>query len=70
MFRNDSTDAGAWMDQWRRAAKHLIQQTGRPEELKLAETAFAENPSEENWLHLQSILELQKRESIEASAAT
>jgi DNA primase len=70
VFRTDPADADGWMDQWRRAAKHLIQQTGRPEELKHAEAAFAENPSEENWLHLQSILELQKRESIEASAAT
>ncbi len=70
VFRTDPTDAGGWTDQWRRAAKHLMQQTGRPEELKHAEAAFAENPSEENWQHLQSILELQKRESIEASAAT
>jgi len=70
VFRTDPTDADGWMDQWRRAARHLIQLTGRPEELKRAEAAFAENPSEENWLHLQSILELQKRESIEASAAT
>jgi DNA primase len=70
VFRTDPTDADGWMDQWRRAAKHLLQMTGRPEELKHAESAFAENPSEENWQHLQSILELQKRESIEASAAT
>ena len=70
VFRTDPADAGGWMEQWRRAARHLIQQTGRPEELKHAEAAFAENPSEENWQHLQSILELQKRESIEASAAT
>jgi DNA primase len=70
VFRTDPTDGDGWMDQWRRAAKHLLQMTGRPEELKHAEAAFAENPSEENWQHLQSILELQKRESIEASAAT
>jgi len=70
VFRTDPTDADGWMEQWRRTAKHLTQLTGRPEELKRAEAAFAENPTEENLQHLQSILELQKRESIEANAAT
>jgi DNA primase len=70
VFRTDPAEADGWIDQWRRTARHLTQLTGRPEELKRAEAAFAEDPSEENLQHLQSILELHKRESIEASAAT
>jgi DNA primase len=68
-FKDDPTDADGWVDQWRRAAKHLLQLTGRPEELKQAQAAFAEDPSDENWLHLQSLLELSKRESLENSTA-
>lgn len=63
VFRNDPKDAGGWVDQWRRAARHLTQLTADPEELKQAEAALAEDCSEENLQRLQAIVDRMRRES-------
>ncbi|MBS0537608.1 MAG: DNA primase [Proteobacteria bacterium] len=68
-FKDDPADPEAWLTQWRRVARHLNQLVGRPEQLEQARAAFAESPTEENLQHLQSILDLQRRERIEAGSA-
>jgi DNA primase len=65
-FRDDPADADGWVGQWRRAARHLIQLTADPEELKRAEKALAEDMSEENLRRLQAILDRMRRESAES----
>ncbi|TAJ84171.1 MAG: DNA primase [Reyranella sp.] len=63
VFRDDPADADGWVNQWRRAARHLTQLTADPEELKRAEEALAEDLSEENLRRLQAILDRMRRES-------
>ena len=67
-FRDDLADTDGWVGQWRRAARHLSQLQGGPEELKQAEAALAEDMSEENLQRLQAILDRMRRENIESSA--
>ena len=67
-FRDDPADAEGWVGQWRRAARHMIQLTADPEELKRAEEALAEDMSEENLRRLQAVLDRMRRESAESGA--
>jgi DNA primase len=67
-FRDDPADPEGWVGQWRRAARHLSQLQGGPEELKRAEEALAGDMSDENLQRLQAILDRMRRESIESNA--
>lgn len=67
-FRDDPADSEGWVGQWRRAARHLSQLQGGPEELKRAEEALAEDMSDENLQRLQAILDRMRRENIESNA--
>ncbi len=67
-FRDDPADAEGWVGQWRRAARHMMQLTADPEELKRAEEALAEDMSEENLRRLQAVLDRMRRESAESGA--
>lgn len=67
-FRDDPADSDGWVGQWRRAARHLSQLQGGPEELKRAEEALAEDMSDENLQRLQAILDRMRRENIESNA--
>lgn len=67
-FRDDPTDADGWVGQWRRAARHMSHLQADPEELKRAEEALAEDPSEDNLQRLHAILDRMRRESFEANA--
>ena len=68
VFRDDPADMEGRVGQWRRAARHMTQLTGDPEELKRAEEALAEDMSEDNLRRLQAILDRMRRESIESGA--
>jgi len=57
LFRRKPADEDGWLGQWRRAARYLTHHTGSPEELKLAEEAFAQDPSEENQGRLLAALQ-------------
>ena len=67
-FRDDPADPEGWVGQWRRAARHLSQLQGGPEELKRAEEALAGDMSDENLQRLQAILDRMRRENIESNA--
>jgi DNA primase len=67
-FTDDPADSEGWVGQWRRAARHLSQLQGGPEELKRAEEALAEDMSDENLQRLQAILDRMRRENTEANA--
>ena len=67
-FTDDPADSDGWVGQWRRAARHLSQLQGGPEELKRAEEALAEDMSDENLQRLQAILDRMRRENIESNA--
>ncbi len=67
-FTDDPADSEGWVGQWRRAARHLSQLQGGPEELKRAEEALAEDMSDENLQRLQAILDRMRRENIESNA--
>lgn len=67
-FMDDPADSEGWVGQWRRAARHLSQLQGGPEELKRAEEALAEDMSDENLQRLQAILDRMRRENMEANA--
>ncbi len=67
-FKDDPADSEGWVGQWRRAARHLSQLQGGPEELKRAEEALAEDMSDENLQRLQAILDRMRRENIESNA--
>jgi DNA primase len=67
-FTDDPADSEGWVGQWRRAARHLSQLQGGPEELKRAEEALAEDMSDENLQRLQAILDRMRRENMEANA--
>jgi DNA primase len=66
VFRDNPADSDDWVDQWRRAARHMNQITANPEELKRAEEALAGDMSEENLRRLQAILDRMRRESLES----
>ena len=65
-FRDDPAETDGWVGQWRRAARHLSQLTGDPEELRRAEAALAEDMNEDNLQRLQDILDRMRRESLES----
>jgi DNA primase len=65
-FRDNPQETEGWVQQWRRAAHHLIQLTAGPQELKQAEQALAEDMNEENLQRLQAILDRLRRESLES----
>jgi DNA primase len=67
IFRNDPTDAEAWVDQWRRTAQHLTQRRSDQAELQLARQRFAEEPNEENAQHLEAVIGRMRRAAMEAS---
>jgi DNA primase len=67
IFRNDPTDAEAWVDQWRRTAQHLTQRRSDQAELQLARQRFAEEPNEENAQHLEAVIGRMRRAAVEAS---
>ena len=66
MFRDDPRDPDGWISQWRHAASELGRRLAGPEELKQAEAALAENPSQENWENLQAILTRMRRERLDS----
>jgi DNA primase len=68
VFQNDPTDPGGWIGQWRHAASQLGRRMTGPEELKQAEAALAENPSQENWENLQAILARMQRERMDSGS--
>ena len=68
LFRDDPADANSWVGQWQRMARHHMQMTTGPEELKRAEQALAENMNEENLRHLQAVLDRMRRDNVESGA--
>ena len=66
VFRDDPRDPDGWIGQWRHAASELGRRLAGPEELKQAEAALAENPSQENWENLQAILTRMQRERLDS----
>ena len=66
VFRDDPRDPDGWIGQWRHAASELGRRLAGPEELKQAEAALAENPSQENWENLQAILARMQRERLDS----
>lgn len=66
VFRDDPRDPEGWIGQWRHAAIELGRRLAGPEELKQAEAALAENPSQENWENLQAILARMQRERLDS----
>ena len=66
VFRDDPRDPDGWISQWRHAASELGRRLAGPEELKQAEAALAENPSQENWENLQAILTRMRRERLDS----
>ena len=73
VFRDAGTEGGpgsteGWVEKWRRAAYHKAQLTAGPEELKEAADAYARDPTEENWRHMQALLLRMRREAIDAES--
>lgn len=66
VFRDDPRNPDGWIGQWRHAASELGRRAAGPEELKQAEAALAENPSQENWENLQAILARMQRERLDS----
>jgi DNA primase len=65
VFRDDK-DGDGWVGQWRRTARHLNQHQAEPLELRLAQQAFANEPTEENLQRFQDILDRMRLQAIEA----
>ena len=66
VFRDDPKDSDGWVGQWRRTARHLTRHQADPEELRLAQEAFANEPTEENLQRFQEVLDRMRLQTIEA----